>query len=100
MNVCLKVFQTNISDAERCNVENEKLFGDMKTIVSVSKNLIKLLDNYAGNRSYCDQRVGICFLDLKFEIKEAYTKYCRSHDSTNMLLRSYEGKFIGFILNK
>ena len=91
MGVCLNVFRNHSGEAQRCNVDIEKLFGTMKTVVDVSKSLIKLLDNYANNRPHFDQRVGVCFLDLKFEIKEAYTKYCRNHDATNMLLRFYEG---------
>lgn len=99
MNVCLNVFRSNSSEAERCGVDTEKLFADMRTVVNVSKSLVKLLDNYANNRPYVDQRVGVCFLDLKFEIKDAYTKYCRNHDSTNMLLRSYEGESAPRALN-
>jgi len=91
MNVCLTVFRANSVEAERCNVDVEKLFGDMKTVVDVSKRLTKLLDNYANNRPYIDQRVGVCFLDLKFDIKEAYTRYCRNHDSSSVLLQLYEG---------
>lgn len=65
----------------------------MKNIINVSKHLIKLLENYANNRSFIDQRVGICFLDLKFEINESYTQYCRNHDTVHTLLKFYESLF-------
>lgn len=91
MNVCLNVFRGKSAEAERCGVDTEKLFGTMKTVVDVSKSLLKLLDNYANNRPFVDQRVGICFLDLKFELRDAFVSYCKSHDSTSMLLRFYEG---------
>ncbi|KAH9392866.1 hypothetical protein TYRP_005956 [Tyrophagus putrescentiae] len=90
MNVCLNVFRGKSAEAERCGVDTEKLFGTMKTVVDVSKSLLKLLDNYANNRPFVDQRVGICFLDLKFELRDAFVSYCKSHDSTSMLLRFYE----------
>lgn len=95
MNVCLNVFNSNRAEAVRCNVDLEKLFGTMKAVVAVSKSLLKLLGNYADNRPYVDQRVGICFLDLKFEFFEAYKAYCAKHDSTSMLLRFYEGRLGG-----
>lgn len=91
MNVCLNVFRSKSAEAERCNVDIEKLFGPMRTVVEVSKSLLKLLDNYANNRPFVDQRVGICFLELKFDFRDAYKTYCKMHDSTSMLLRFYEG---------
>lgn len=93
LQVCVRTFEHSDREADRCGgVDIEKLFGHMKSVIGVSRQLIKLLDNYAHNRAHIDQRVGICFLDLKFEIREAYTKYCRNHDTAHMMLKYYEGE--------
>nr|XP_027204112.1 rho guanine nucleotide exchange factor 38-like isoform X3 [Dermatophagoides pteronyssinus] len=94
LNVCHHVFNSSIYEAKKVNVDVDRLLSDMKSIIDVSKHLIKSLENYAHNRAYVDQRVGICFLDLKFKINESYTQYCRNHDSVHSLLKFYEGNVI------
>ncbi|KAF7493012.1 Dynamin-binding protein [Sarcoptes scabiei] len=90
LNVCYQVFNSSCYEAEKVDCNVEKLVGDMKMIIDVSKRLIKSLESYATNRPFIDQRIGICFLDLKFEINASYTKYCRNHCAVTALLKYYE----------
>ena len=94
MSICVRTFEADNQEAKKHNVDIDKLFGDIKAVITVSKHLIKSLDNYAYSKPYDEQRVGICFLDLKFEIKEAYTKYCKNHDNVNVQLKFYEGELL------
>lgn len=92
MNVCVRAFERNEDQADRVGFNIEKMFGHLKQVISVSRHLLKLFDNYAHNRAYADQRVGICFLELRTSLEEAYTVYCRNHDAINAQFKVYEGK--------
>lgn len=93
MNIFVNTFEAKNLEAKQCGVDISKLFGEIKSIISVSKHLIKSLENYAYCKPFDEQRIGICFIDLKFEIKDAYTKYCRGHDTVNLQLKQYEGNW-------
>lgn len=92
MSVCVRAFERHEEQAERVGFNVEKMFANLKQVISVSRHLLKLFDNYAYNRAYADQRVGICFLELRTSLEEAYTVYCRSHDAINAQFKAYDGK--------
>lgn len=97
MQVTVRVFEKRDQEAERIQFNIEKVFSDMKSVIHASRQLLKLLDNYAFNRPYEDQKVGVCFLELSAEIKQAYTQYCRNHGAIIAQLKLYEGKSASYL---
>ncbi|CAH6953271.1 Dnmbp [Phodopus roborovskii] len=64
------------------NVDFEGLFGNMQTVIKVSKQLLAALE--------ISDAVGPVFLDHRDELEGTYRVYCQNHDEAIALLEIYE----------
>uniref|UniRef100_A0A8C5PKE1 Dynamin-binding protein n=1 Tax=Leptobrachium leishanense TaxID=445787 RepID=A0A8C5PKE1_9ANUR len=64
------------------NVDFDVLFGNIHTVIHVSKRLLGALEN-------CDS-AGVLFLEQRGDLENVYKEYCQNHEECIALLEAYE----------
>ncbi|XP_006992081.4 dynamin-binding protein isoform X2 [Peromyscus maniculatus bairdii] len=82
LEMCLERVMVPLQQAQVPNVDFEGLFGNMQTVIKVSKQLLAALE--------IGDAVGPVFLDHRDELEGTYRVYCQNHDEAISLLEIYE----------
>ncbi|EDL41914.1 dynamin binding protein [Mus musculus] len=92
LEMCIERVMVPLQQAQVPNVDFEGLFGNMQTVIKVSKQLLAALEiSDAVGMSSCDCLVpGPVFLDHRDELEGTYRVYCQNHDEAISLLEMYE----------
>ncbi|KAL1787756.1 dynamin-binding protein isoform X1 [Sigmodon hispidus] len=82
LEMCIERVMVPLQQAQVPNVDFEGLFGNMQTVIKVSKQLLAALE--------ISDAVGPVFLDHRDELEGTYRVYCQNHDEAISLLEMYE----------
>lgn len=82
LETCIERVMVPLQQAQVPNVDFEGLFGNMQTVIKVSKQLLAALE--------ISDAVGPVFLDHRDELEGTYKVYCQNHDEAISLLEIYE----------
>ncbi|XP_052618296.1 dynamin-binding protein isoform X1 [Peromyscus californicus insignis] len=82
LEMCIERVMVPLQQAQVPNVDFEGLFGNMQTVIKVSKQLLAALE--------IGDAVGPVFLDHRDELEGTYRVYCQNHDEAISLLEIYE----------
>ncbi|XP_041517163.1 dynamin-binding protein isoform X3 [Microtus oregoni] len=82
LEMCIERVMVPLQQAQVPNVDFEGLFGNMQTVIKVSKQLLAALE--------ISDAVGPVFLDHRDELEGTYRVYCQNHDEAISLLEIYE----------
>ncbi|XP_021500320.1 dynamin-binding protein isoform X2 [Meriones unguiculatus] len=82
LEMCTERVMVPLQQAQVPNVDFEGLFGNMQTVIKVSKQLLAALE--------ISDAVGPVFLDHRDELEGTYRIYCQNHDEAISLLELYE----------
>ncbi|KAL6072200.1 hypothetical protein STEG23_017181, partial [Scotinomys teguina] len=82
LEMCIERVMVPLQQAQVPNVDFEGLFGNMQTVIKVSKQLLAALE--------ISDAVGPVFLDHRDELEGTYRVYCQNHDEAISLLEVYE----------
>ncbi|XP_005063616.2 dynamin-binding protein isoform X1 [Mesocricetus auratus] len=82
LEMCIERVMVPLQQAQVPNVDFEGLFGNMQTVVKVSKQLLAALE--------ISDAVGPVFLEQRDELEGTYRVYCQNHDEAISLLEIYE----------
>ncbi|CAO2585583.1 Dynamin-binding protein [Lemmus lemmus] len=82
LEMCIERVMVPLQQAQVPNVDFEGLFGNMQTVIKVSKQLLVALE--------ISDAVGPVFLDHRDELEGTYRVYCQNHDEAISLLEVYE----------
>ncbi|XP_055447511.1 dynamin-binding protein isoform X1 [Psammomys obesus] len=82
LEMCTERVMVPLQQAQVPNVDFEGLFGNMQTVIKVSKQLLAALE--------ISDAVGPVFLDHRDELEGTYRVYCQNHDEAISLLELYE----------
>ncbi|CAO2585585.1 Dynamin-binding protein [Lemmus lemmus] len=94
LEMCIERVMVPLQQAQVPNVDFEGLFGNMQTVIKVSKQLLVALEiSDAVGMSSCGRFCHGCgpvFLDHRDELEGTYRVYCQNHDEAISLLEVYE----------
>ncbi|XP_051002570.1 dynamin-binding protein isoform X1 [Acomys russatus] len=82
LEMCIERVMVPLQQAQVPNIDFEGLFGNMQTVIKVSKQLLAALE--------VSDAVGPAFLDHREELEGTYRVYCQNHDEAISLLEIYE----------
>ncbi|XP_057633186.1 dynamin-binding protein isoform X3 [Chionomys nivalis] len=82
LEMCIERVMVPLQQAQVPNIDFEGLFGNMQTVIKVSKQLLAALE--------ISDAVGPVFLDHRDELEGTYRVYCQNHDEAISLLEVYE----------
>ncbi|XP_034362810.1 dynamin-binding protein isoform X2 [Arvicanthis niloticus] len=82
LEMCIERVMVPLQQAQVPNMDFEGLFGNMQTVIKVSKQLLAALE--------VTDAVGPVFLDHRDELEGTYRVYCQNHDEAISLLEIYE----------
>lgn len=82
LEMCVERVMVPLQQAQVPNIDFEGLFGNMQTVIKVSKQLLAALE--------ITDAVGPVFLDHRDELEGTYRLYCQNHDEAISLLDIYE----------
>ncbi|XP_028630512.1 dynamin-binding protein isoform X1 [Grammomys surdaster] len=82
LEMCIERVMVPLQQAQVPNIDFEGLFGNMQTVIKVSKQLLAALE--------ITDAVGPVFLDHRDELEGTYRVYCQNHDEAISLLEIYD----------
>ncbi|XP_075699210.1 dynamin-binding protein isoform X2 [Rhinoderma darwinii] len=82
LETCVEHIMLPLQATQMTNVDYEVLFGNIYSVINVTKMLLGALEN-------CDS-VGLIFLEQRVELESVYKEYCQNHEETIALLEAYE----------
>ncbi|XP_066457225.1 dynamin-binding protein isoform X3 [Eleutherodactylus coqui] len=82
LETCVEHIMIPLQTPQLANVDFDVLFGNIHSVICVSKTLLGALEN-------CDS-VGLIFLEQRLELESVYKEYCQNHEETIALLEAYE----------
>lgn len=82
LETCVEHIMIPLQATQMTNVDFEVLFGNIYSVIDVTKNLLGALEN-------CDS-VGLIFLEQRAELEPVYKEYCQNHEETLALLETYD----------
>ncbi|KAM3913454.1 dynamin-binding protein isoform 1-T1 [Leptodactylus fuscus] len=82
LETCVEHIMLPLQATELLNVDFEVLFGNIHSVINVTKKFLGALEN-------CDS-VGLIFLEHRIELESVYKEYCQNHEETLALLEAYE----------
>ncbi|KAM9324093.1 dynamin-binding protein [Gastrophryne carolinensis] len=82
LETCVEYIMLPMQATQMTNVDFEVLFGNIYSVIDVTKKLLGSLEN-------CDS-VGLIFLEQRDELEAVYKEYCQNHEETIALLEAYE----------
>ncbi|XP_056385690.1 dynamin-binding protein isoform X3 [Hyla sarda] len=82
LETCVEHIMLPLQATQMTNVDFDVLFGNIDSVISVTKTLLGALEN-------CDS-VGLIFLEHRMELESVYKEYCQNHEETIALLETYE----------
>ncbi|XP_066548823.1 dynamin-binding protein isoform X1 [Amia ocellicauda] len=82
LQMCVKEIIHPLQKKQVQNVDFEGLFGNINSVIHLSKRLYKNLQD--------TDSIGTVFLEFKTELEDVYKVYCQNHDDAISLLECYE----------
>ncbi|XP_069756346.1 dynamin-binding protein isoform X2 [Narcine bancroftii] len=80
--MCVEKVLIPLQAKELQQVDCEALFGNMKTVIEVSRRLLEELEE--------TDSIGQVFLSYRNELQDMYNVYCQNHEEAIALLETYE----------
>ncbi|KAK3102404.1 hypothetical protein FSP39_011155 [Pinctada imbricata] len=89
LSLCMEVF-IDPGAEKHPEVDTDLLLGNMEDIADVSQRLLTQLEAAIQGKEFDQQVIGMCFMTLADDMKNAYAPYCRNHDSVITLIEKYK----------
>ncbi|ESO00846.1 hypothetical protein HELRODRAFT_192444 [Helobdella robusta] len=61
-------------------VDVDFLFCNMLEVVDISQKLLNFLEAQTSGKEFFEQIIGLCFEEVKDDLRKVYAVYCRNHD--------------------
>lgn len=82
LEMCVDKVLTPLQDKQLQQVDCEALFGNIQTVIDISKRLLEELEE--------TDSIGRVFLCYRNELQDMYSVYCQNHEEAIALLEMYE----------